>query len=78
VNKQQPNKTTKVGAGTHEQDLDTASPYAHEEIEAQIAGEAAADGAVPEPVDPSNRKDKKPLEPDQARNPRRQQNSRPD
>lgn len=78
MNKQDPNATTKVGAGTEEQDLDTASPIGHEEVEAQIAAEAKGDGAVPEPIDPVPHQEDKPLEPDQTRNPHRQQNSQPE
>ncbi len=78
MNRQPKDKTTKQGAGTKEQDLSTASPYGHEEIESQIAAEVKGDDEVPRPLDPSARKENKPLEPDQPRNPRRQKNSRPD
>jgi hypothetical protein len=78
MNRQPQDKTTKVGAGTEEMDLKTASPTGHEEVEASIAAEAKGDAEVPEPVDPSNRKENKPLEPAQPQNPRRQTNSRPD
>ncbi|AIE83475.1 hypothetical protein OP10G_0107 [Fimbriimonas ginsengisoli Gsoil 348] len=67
--------TTKVGAGTKEVDLNTASPTGHEEIASQIAAEAKGDGAASEPVSPRPRKARKPLEPDQPRNPKRTKNS---
>jgi hypothetical protein len=78
VKEQTADQTTKVGKGTEEVDLETASPTGHDEVSAQIAAEAKGDGAATEPVDPAPRKEKKPLEPDQPRNPRRQKNSRPD
>jgi hypothetical protein len=78
MNRQPKDKTTKTGAGTEEVDLNTASPTGHEEVESAIAAEVKGDAEVPRPVDPSDRKEHKPLEPDQPRNPRRQTNSRPD
>lgn len=75
-------KTTKVGAGTEQVDMETVHPYGHEEIAAQIAAEAKGDAKVPPVLDPTQveptPKERKPLEPDQPRNPRRQRNSRPD
>jgi hypothetical protein len=84
-------KTTKVGAGTDDVAMETASPYAHEEVSAQIAAEAMAEGdgaATEEPMSQEppeaqmrthdQQRESKPVEPDQPINPRRQTNSRPD
>lgn len=82
----QPEDTTKVGAKTEDVDLDTASPTGHEEVESDIAAEAVQDGAAPDspqektPPDAQQptaeeHHDRKPVEPDQPLNPKRNQNS---
>lgn len=72
------NETTKVGAGTEDIDLETASPIGHEEVSAQIAAEAQGDGGAVEPIDPIPQKEAEPIQPPQPENPKQTQPTSPE